>query len=171
MVTTTHVWRIIVAMYVSIYHLPCICCTLVPKICVQSEYMKHDRLSLKHDRLSYMKHSCHLSWHPNSKDQNYSLSVVKIVNKDRYSRWMCKHFWAYWDSRAVLAQQLAIMPVWNWLLGLCETTYGTAVLWHSCQHRHNIELTTVTACSLLNFEPYNAETSLALLAHIVCKSR
>ena len=22
--------------------------------------------------------------------------------------------WAYWDSRAVLAQQLAIMPVWKW---------------------------------------------------------
>ena len=63
--------------------------------------LKHDRLSLKRDRLSYMKHGCHLSWHPNSKDQNYSLSVVKIVNKVRYNRWMCKHMETvelYWHS-------------------------------------------------------------------------
>ena len=56
---------------------------------------------------------------------------------------------------------------------LCETTDRLTVLLFCDIHIEiGMTCTTVPVCWLLDVEPYNADTSLALLAHIVdlCKS-
>ena len=82
-------------------------------------------------------HGCHLSWHPNSKDQSYSLSVVKIANKDRVGK--CADTWY---KRIEPTEIVELCWPGNLPSRLCETDQWVCVN----RHRHNIELTTVPAC-------------------------
>ena len=61
---------------VSIFHLPCVCRTLVPEIRIRSEMLRVFRYI---DMLTCMVYSCQLSI---DDDRSYSLSAMKISNED-----------------------------------------------------------------------------------------
>ena len=61
---------------VSIYQLPCVCCTLVPEIRIRSETL---RVFQYIDMLTCVIYNCQLSI---DDDRNYSLSAMKIIDED-----------------------------------------------------------------------------------------
>ena len=92
--------RIMVCIYLCLYHLPCVCCTIVPEISVHSEMLC---VCWYIEVLIYVIYSTRL----NSKD-DWSYSCLPWRLSTKTGRWMCRHMaWmdsVYWDNGAVAAR-------------------------------------------------------------------
>ena len=155
--TTAPTRGIMVCIYLCMYHLSRVCCTLVPKIYVCPEML----LCIP---VYWHAHVCDLQLY--ALDWTSRMTGATRVCREDY-RWRqvgeCADTWynqiqpTETVHGAVAAQQLANMPVW---IKNDRWAYCTAVLWRSCRRRRDTELTTVPV-SFVDVELYR----LTVLRH------
>ena len=129
--------------YLSIYHLHCVCCMLVPETHVCPEILNVFRYI---DVLTCVIYNS--TWR--------TTGATRVCCEDYRWRQVCESCadtWYKWTQ--LLRQWSCSCPVGNLPTRLWEskTTDELTVLWRSCWQRHNTELTTVPACYFWMLSP------------------